>query len=197
MPAAIAIPLITAGITAGGTYAASRSAAGANRNATRSQERTTNAALDYERQRDEEARRQWAAEQAFQQQQFAAQEEERAFARQRAEYQDQLLREREARQAPYRQAAQGAVTRLSDLLGIQVVAPPAVTAPRQSAGPSDPSRPWFSPAGPLAGKSPWGPLAGQGRGPFIGPPPQSVPVLTSSALPVSKKRSYAALLGRA
>ena len=186
-------PLVAAAaIAAGGALIGGKMQSNANRRATQSQERISTTALDYERERDAELRRQWEAQEAFQRQQFAAQEEERAFVRQRAEYQDQLLREREARQAPYRRAAQGAITKLSDLLGIQVAQPSSLTAPRMST----------SAASMPATNSAYRDAASRGYGSSINPPrtlgstPEPL-VLGGGPLPVSKKRSYAALLGRA
>ena len=64
--------------------------------------------------------RQWAAEEKFRLDVFAAQEEQRLYERQVAEYQQRLLEEREARLAPYREASLSALGLLSGRLGFDV-----------------------------------------------------------------------------
>lgn len=131
MPAAIAVPAIATAI-AGGTAAAGTiyGAHKAGSSAKRAQDIQSRADADtlaIERERDAEARRQWEADQAQRAKEFAAAEEERAFARQQAEiaatdraYQQQLLREKEARAVPYRQMSQQALGNLGSLLGIDL-----------------------------------------------------------------------------
>lgn len=138
MPAAVAIPLVTAAIGAGTTVYGARSAGKSARRASNVQATSDAAALEDARAQREEAKRQFDAQQAQQAKEFAASEEQRVFdrqqaefARQNTEYQQQLLREREQRAAPYRQLSQQAVGRLGDLLGLSRGMPMASPAPMQ------------------------------------------------------------------
>lgn len=142
MPAAVAVPLITAAVGAGATAYGARSAGKSARRAQDIQTRTDDQTLQFEREREVEARRQWEAQQAFQAQQFAAQEDERRWQRQQQEYQQRLIEEREARQAPYRAASQQALGRLGDILGLSFNAPsPSTGRPVSGAAAGTPARP--------------------------------------------------------
>lgn len=105
-----------AGAVASGV--AARSASRASRAATQAQTTSTGAALQFEREREAEAQRQFDAEEAFRESQFAAQEEQRLYER-------RLQEEREARAAPYRQASQDALQQLRDFFDLpRGAAPP-------------------------------------------------------------------------
>ncbi len=136
--AAAAIPLWAAGATAAGTIYGAKRAGSSHDLATRTQDSANQRAIELEREREAEARRQWEAAQALQRerdaesrrqweaeqnflaQQWAAQEEQRLWERQQAEYQAQLLREREARLAPYRAASRSALNTLGSRLGLSI-----------------------------------------------------------------------------
>lgn len=127
MPAAVAVPLITAAISTGATVYGSRKSGQSARRAQDIQGRSDDSMLALETRRDEEARRQWDADQQQRAKEFAAAEEDRAFNRQQAEiaasdraYQQQLLREREQRAVPYRAMSQQALGNLGQLLGIDM-----------------------------------------------------------------------------
>lgn len=137
MPAAIAVPaiasVIAGGTAAGATIYGSRKAGQSARRAQTIQSKSDDVSLQFERERDAEARRQWEAQQQFQAKQFAAQEEERLNARKIADYNQRLAEERETRRAPYRAASQAALQSLAERLGLNLPAP--------SGGGSAPSAP--------------------------------------------------------
>jgi hypothetical protein len=93
-----------------GTGVAAKTASNATKRASTTQQKANDDALQMERERDAEARRQWDADQAFKKAQWEAQEEERLYSRRR-------LDERDARAQPYRDASVAALGRLPDLLG--------------------------------------------------------------------------------
>lgn len=127
--------------TAGNVYGGKKQSQSANR-ANATQDRANQAAEQEARLQREEDRRRFEIEEANNQRQFAAQEEERAYRRQQDEYQQQLLREREQRQAPYRQMSAAALGNLGHILGIdmgstplaQNLSAPRTTAPAPSGG---------------------------------------------------------------
>lgn len=112
------------GIDAGANiYGANRANAASNR-AAAAAERGAEAELAFLREQEAERRRQWEADQAFQAQKFAADEEERAFNRRIAEAAEadrgvdrRLREERETRLAPYRAASADALGRIGTILG--------------------------------------------------------------------------------
>lgn len=172
MPPAVAAAAIAAGATIGTGAMASRAQSGASRRASDVTERSNRAAEEEARAQREEDRRRWEAEQQHNAQVFAAQEEERAYRRQQDEYQQQLLREREARAAPYRQMSAAALGNLGQMLGIDLGGSPLaqnLTAPR-TAPPAPPGGPGGGPQpmwhgkpvsemfGPDARLAPSGPL---------------------------------------
>lgn len=109
--------VIGAGINAGFQYAGNRAQAGAANRAAATSDRAAADALAYQRERDAELRAQWEAEQKFRADQWAAQEEERRFARADAERRQRLEDEADRRREPYRQASAAALGRLGDLIG--------------------------------------------------------------------------------
>lgn len=115
MPAAIAVPaiasVIAGGTAAGATIYGSRKAGQSARRASEIQSKSDDAALQFERERDAEAKRQWEAQQQFEQQKYAAQEEQRLHDR-------ALADQAEARRAPYRAASQAALQSLAQRLGL-------------------------------------------------------------------------------
>lgn len=119
---------------AANVYGSKKQSQAANR-AADVQSRADAAALEDARAQREEAKRQFDAQQAQQAKEFAAAEEERAYARQKDEYNQRLLQEREQRAAPYRQLSQQAVGRLGDLLGLSRGMPLASPAPIQGNAP--------------------------------------------------------------
>lgn len=113
--AAIGMGLGTAlaGAAAGGaTIYASKAAGGAAKRASAIQSRSDDQALQFAREQDADARKQWEADQAFKKAQFDAAEEERLYRRRR-------LDEREARAQPYRDASLAALARMPALMGPQ------------------------------------------------------------------------------
>lgn len=122
MPAQV----IGAGINAGASiYGANRQNA-ANNRAAQASERGAESELAFLREQEAERRRQWEADQQFQAQKWAADEEERAFRRRIAESDEadrvlvrQREQERETRRAPYRAASEAALGRLGTLLSGQ------------------------------------------------------------------------------
>ena len=128
--------MLLAGLAAGGAQAY-----GAHRQgqaSTRASAATTTAnaeALRFEREQaaadqrrfdaEQTAKReQWAADEAFRQNQYRASEEDRLFQR-------MLLEQQEARRAPFREASRQALGRVGDILGIRfdtAVRPPLVAA---------------------------------------------------------------------
>lgn len=115
--------LIELGVGTGSTFMGNRSQGRANDRASRYQAEADQRAYELEVARDAEARRRWEAEQEQRAREVAAQEEERQYRR-------RLEEEREARQAPYRQASQQALTRLGDLIGLNgTQAPPQWLSP--------------------------------------------------------------------
>lgn len=109
----------TGAATGASLYGAHKQSQSANR-AQQIQSNTDAETIRLERERDAEAKRQWDTEQAFQQQQFAAQEDDRLFNR-------RLLEQRDARAEPYRQASAAAVGRLGQMLGLSGRPAPAPT----------------------------------------------------------------------
>lgn len=71
MPAAVAVPLIAAGVGAGATIVASRTAQGAQRDAARIENDAALRALDYQREQDAYERKRQEEETAYDRQQFA------------------------------------------------------------------------------------------------------------------------------
>lgn len=183
MPAAVAIPLVTAAVGASATAYGAHSAGKSARRAADVTAKADTDTLALERERDAEARRQWEADQQQKAKEFAAAEEERAFARQQAEiaaadraYQQQLLREREQRAAPYRAMSQQALGNLGSLLGIdmsgsalaQNLSAPRSTGPTTSAPmPMTPTPPQ-PPRGPMQGGTPLPPGMQNLQAPTLG-----------------------------
>ena len=164
MPIAAIAPAVAAliggGAAAGASvYGAKRAGASADRSARYTADADRMAMEEARAQREEDARR-WAAEQEFQRQQWAAQEEERAYGR-------RLQEEREARQAPYRQASQAALGNLGQMLGINLGNSPlgqSVSAPR-----SQPPMPAQNTGAPMGWGQPpaaWMPPTQQPSGPM-------------------------------
>lgn len=117
MPAAVAVPLIAAAVGAGTTVYGAKSAGKSARRAQNIQSKSDDAAIQLERERDAEARRQWEAAQQFEAQKWNAQEEERIYNR-------RMQEEREARQAPYRAMSAAALGNLGSMLGLDLGSTP-------------------------------------------------------------------------
>lgn len=121
MPIALPAATLIAGAVGGGAAAYGAHAAG--KSAARASDVQAKADADtlaIERERDAEAKRQFDAQEAQKVKEFAASEEERAYARQQADYDRQLQRDKEARLAPYRQASAAALGSLGKILGIDL-----------------------------------------------------------------------------
>ena len=113
-----AATIIGSAVSGGATVHGARKQAQASREALRSEERSTAAAEQLERENAAEDRRRWEIEEAQRAEEFAATEEERLFRRRLDEYNIELAAAREARQAPYRAARRAAMGRLGDVLGL-------------------------------------------------------------------------------
>lgn len=136
MPITLPVATLIGSAVAGGATAYGVHSSGSSaKRAAGIQATSDAAALEDARQQREEAKRQFDAQQAQQAKEFAAAEEERAYARQKDEYNQRLLQEREQRAAPYRQLSQQAVGRLGDLLGLSRGMPLASPAPMQGNAP--------------------------------------------------------------
>ncbi len=142
MPAAVAIPLVTAAVGAGTTAYGAHAAGKSSRRASDVQAKADADTLAIERERDAEAKRQFDAQEAQKAKEFAASEEERAYARQQADYDRQLQRDKEARLAPYRQASAAALGSLGKILGIDL-------SGRQASVMTPPPPPMSGQAGPM------------------------------------------------
>ncbi len=133
MPPAVGYAI--AGIASGiGAIAGSRSASSASKRATEAEERGLDQQLALERERDVESRRQWDADQVFQQREFEAAEEARMFQRRLDTYNQELVAAREARRTPYRAASRAAMGRLGDVLGLEFDIGDAVASPGWETG---------------------------------------------------------------
>jgi hypothetical protein len=119
--AAAALPYtlsaIGAGASAGaGIYGAKKAGAAAKR-AANVEQQSNQQAFELERQRLDEERRQWEAQQNLNRAQFDAAENERLFGQQETLAGRRLLEAREARRIPYHQAGLEAIGRIRDLTG--------------------------------------------------------------------------------
>lgn len=166
----ITAALIAAGASGGAAVAGARSASGSARRAADVTDRSNRAVEEDTRLQREEDRRRWEAEQVQAQQDRAAQEEERAYRRSQDDYTRRLQEEREARQAPYRQASQAALGNLGQLLGIDMSGTPlnqSLSAPRTAPPVSQvPSR-LPGAGGPVIDISQSGPMSPRTGGPQI------------------------------
>lgn len=129
MPAVLASTMlgtaIAGGAAAGATIYGSKKAGQSAKRASQVQQQADNAAMEEARQQRNEEKRQFDATEAHRQREFAASEEERAYTR-------RMHEEREARQAPYRQASAAALGNLGQILGIDMSQQQAaMTSPRQ------------------------------------------------------------------
>lgn len=110
MPAAILVPALATAI-AGGTAAAAsvygaKKQSSSNKDAAASSERSTAAAIEEQKRQDADAKKQFEATQAFEQQKWNQQQ--------------QVLATQEARKDPYRTASRAALLHLNDLLGFDL-----------------------------------------------------------------------------
>jgi len=147
MPAAIAIPAIVGALGAGATVYGARTAGASARRASGVQARADDASLQYERERDAEAKRQFDIQQQFEAQKWQAQEEQRLRDRQIADYNQSQAEAAEARRAPYRAASQAALERLGDMLGLKFDS----SAPNPRVAPAGVG----PPMPPASSESPW------------------------------------------
>ena len=134
MPAIAAAPafyaaLATGAATVGTGVMANRAQGKATKRADMYQRDADRASMEEARLQRIEDQRRWEAEQANRQREMAAADEERLFNR-------RLIEEREARQAPYRQASQQALQTLGGILGF---------AP-QNGAPANLNSQWLSPS---------------------------------------------------
>ena len=120
MLTATALSLIGAGAAGGASVYGSKKAGQSAKRASQVTERADMAAMEEARLEREEAKRQFDAQEAQRAKEFAAAEEERVYRRTQDDYQQQLVREKEARQIPYRQASAAALGNLGKMLGINL-----------------------------------------------------------------------------
>ena len=117
MPAILASTMlgtaIAGGAAAGATVYGSKKAEQSAKRASQASERGDMAAMEEARLEREEGKRQFDAMEAQKAREFAASEEERVYTR-------RLQEEKEARQAPYRQASAAALGNLGKMLGINL-----------------------------------------------------------------------------
>ena len=132
MPAAVAVPLITGAIAGGAQVYGAKKAGQSAKRASQVTARADDAAMEEARLEREEAKRQFDAQEAQRAKEFAASEEERVYTR-------RLQEEKEARQAPYRQASAAALGNLGKMLGINLSQQQQqMLAPRVPPGPGQP-----------------------------------------------------------
>ena len=154
MLTATALSLIGAGAAGGASVYGSKKAGDSAKRASQVTARADDAAMEEARLEREEAKRQFDAQEAQRAKEFAASEEERVYTR-------RLQEEKEARQAPYRQASAAALGNLGKMLGINLSQQQQqMLAPRVPQGgelpPPPPSQrmPWDENPGPMPGQPP-------------------------------------------